>query len=127
MFRRERGGVTPTDETIRIWCKKNRCGSKARTTDLPDKTDDGTRISRTEYTDCASRGRVVLYRIEGGGHTWPGGRQYLPVRLVGSVSRDLMAPIGASVPDADKSSRRTGLQSGYGHALSAYWQMGYGI
>ena len=32
---------------------------------------------------------MVLYRIEGGGHTWPGGKQYLPPGLVGRVCRDI--------------------------------------
>jgi polyhydroxybutyrate depolymerase len=30
---------------------------------------------------------VVLVRLDGGGHTWPGGSQYLPERLVGKVCR----------------------------------------
>lgn len=34
---------------------------------------------------------VVLYRIEGGGHTWPGGAQYLPARLIGPVAKRLDA------------------------------------
>jgi len=34
---------------------------------------------------------VVLYRVEGGGHTWPGGPQYLPPRVVGPVARGLDA------------------------------------
>ncbi len=34
---------------------------------------------------------VVLYRIEGGAHSWPGGPQYLPARLVGPVARHLDA------------------------------------
>lgn len=34
---------------------------------------------------------VVLYRIEGGGHTWPGGPQYLPVEAIGAVARHLDA------------------------------------
>jgi polyhydroxybutyrate depolymerase len=28
-----------------------------------------------------------LYRIEGGGHAWPGGPQYLPARVIGRVAR----------------------------------------
>lgn len=32
---------------------------------------------------------VVLDRIEGGGHTWPNGMQYLPERLIGRVCRDI--------------------------------------
>jgi polyhydroxybutyrate depolymerase len=34
---------------------------------------------------------VVLYRIEGGGHGWPGGPQFLPARLVGPIPRHLDA------------------------------------
>ena len=34
---------------------------------------------------------IVLHRIEGGGHTWPGGPQYLPARLVGPVAHGLDA------------------------------------
>lgn len=34
---------------------------------------------------------VVLYRVEGGGHTWPGGAPYLPERFIGPVARHLDA------------------------------------
>ena len=32
---------------------------------------------------------MVLYRIEGGGYTWPNGLQYLPEKILGKVCRDL--------------------------------------
>ena len=34
---------------------------------------------------------VVLYRIEGGGHGWPGGPQFLPTRVTGPIPRHLDA------------------------------------
>jgi poly(3-hydroxybutyrate) depolymerase len=34
---------------------------------------------------------VVLYLIEGGGHGWPGGPQYLPTRVIGPIPRHLDA------------------------------------
>lgn len=34
---------------------------------------------------------VVLYRIAGGGHGWPGGPQYMPAVLVGPIARHLDA------------------------------------
>ncbi len=34
---------------------------------------------------------IVLHRIEGGGHTWPGGPQYLPPRLIGRLATGLDA------------------------------------
>jgi polyhydroxybutyrate depolymerase len=39
----------------------------------------------------ARREEVVLYRVEGGGHTWPGGPQYLPASIIGPVARGLDA------------------------------------
>ena len=39
----------------------------------------------------APRPPVVLYRIEGGGHGWPGGPQFLPARMIGPVPRHLDA------------------------------------
>ena len=89
VFRRQRGAVLSTDETIRIWRQKNRCSPEARVTELPDIADDGTRVTKIEYSRCEKGSKVVLYRIDGGGHTWPGGRQYLPARWVGRTSRDI--------------------------------------
>jgi polyhydroxybutyrate depolymerase len=37
------------------------------------------------------RPSVVLYRIDGGGHTWPGGGQYLPSSIIGRVATGLDA------------------------------------
>jgi polyhydroxybutyrate depolymerase len=34
---------------------------------------------------------VVCYRVEGGGHTWPGGPQYLPSPLIGKTTRTFSA------------------------------------
>jgi polyhydroxybutyrate depolymerase len=74
IFRQQRGEVLATDESIRIWVEKNRCTSKPKVTVLPDLSEDGTRVTKTEYTQCNGGSKVVLYRIEGGGHTWPDGR-----------------------------------------------------
>jgi polyhydroxybutyrate depolymerase len=34
---------------------------------------------------------VTLYRVNGGGHGWPGGPQFLPARVIGPISRHLDA------------------------------------
>ena len=47
------------------------------------------RFSR--HTCIRGGAEVQLYRIEGGGHSWPMGRQYLPERFIGRVSQDLDA------------------------------------
>jgi polyhydroxybutyrate depolymerase len=44
-----------------------------------------------EYDHCLNNTRVILYEVEGGGHTWPGANQYLPKFLIGRLSRDMQA------------------------------------
>ena len=34
---------------------------------------------------------VEFWRVDGGGHTWPGGRQYLPVGIIGSTTNSFSA------------------------------------
>jgi len=36
VFRRQRGEVLSTEETVRIWRRKNRCSPDARMAELPD-------------------------------------------------------------------------------------------
>jgi polyhydroxybutyrate depolymerase len=56
-----------------------------------DSAGDGTSASYRVYPGGAGGSEVVSYVIENGGHTWPGGWQYLPVFLVGKTSRNLDA------------------------------------
>ena len=43
-----------------------------------------------QFTNCISNSDVVLYTVEGGGHSWPGGGS-LPRIIVGSTNRDIDA------------------------------------
>jgi polyhydroxybutyrate depolymerase len=45
-------------------------------------------VSRLQYSRCARDADVVLYTIEGGGHTWPGGR---PLHFFGRTTKDVDA------------------------------------
>lgn len=44
-----------------------------------------------QYTGCADQTEVTLVKVIGGGHTWPGGAQYLKPKLIGRVSKDINA------------------------------------
>jgi polyhydroxybutyrate depolymerase len=48
------------------------CPEKPEVTKLPDTAHDGTAVTRTTYGPGKDGAEVVLYEIEGGGHTWPG-------------------------------------------------------
>ncbi len=83
------GRILSTEETVAYWTSQNGCTGRPTVEWLPDRVpDDGTRVCRESYAGAAP---VVLYRIEGGGHTWPGGVQYLPEMFIGRTSRDLDA------------------------------------
>lgn len=87
-----RGKTISTDEIVRKWTVYDQCAEGPITAVLPDiDPSDGTRVKQTTYTRCTRGTEVILYTIEGGGHTWPGGAQYLPQRIVGKVSRDINA------------------------------------
>lgn len=89
---RTRGETIGAPEIITLWTTHNKCSGDPETVLLAD-TDptDGTRVRRTTYARCAGGSVVTLYTIDGGGHTWPGGVQYLPRAVIGRTSRDIEA------------------------------------
>ena len=47
-------------------------------------------VRRLAYTNCAESGDVILYTVEGGGHTWPGGK-HLAEWIAGRTTDDINA------------------------------------
>ena len=91
VFRKTRGEIVSTDEYVAFWKDKNDCEVNQDKVDLPDIADDGTTVSVSKYSDCKEEGALVLYTVDGGGHTWPGGKQYLGERWIGKTNRDIVA------------------------------------
>jgi polyhydroxybutyrate depolymerase len=77
--------VASVADTINFWVTRDSCPS------TPDVTDLGGGVVSEVYTPCAASSEVVLYRIEGGGHTWPGAPDVLPKALVGETNRSINA------------------------------------
>ena len=77
-------------DTVAAWVKANGCPEKPTVTELPDSADDGMRVTREAYGPSAQGAEVVLYRIEGGGHTWPGAARSLG-GMLGPTTRDISA------------------------------------
>ncbi len=87
-----RGQVLSTAATVDRFVEGNGCRPEARVGDLPDRDPaDGTRTRVHEWEGCRRGASVHLYEVRGGGHTWPGGWQYLPQALIGPVARDFEA------------------------------------
>ena len=83
-------GVIPS-QSGEVWARLNKCDPEPVVAAQANRDRDGTRSERIEFAECADGASVVFYRVEGGGHTWPGGHQYLPSALVGRTARDWSA------------------------------------
>ncbi len=71
---------------VAFWAQKLNCNVNPVVENLPDTEDDGTTVVRDTYDGCD----LVLYTIEGGGHTWPGSSAtFDPV--FGLMSREINA------------------------------------
>ena len=87
-----RGRVLSAEDTALFWAARNQCQTVIDKTYLPDVgLYDGTRVWVKPYTDGTKGADVLLYGVEGGGHTWPGSFQYLPEFAIGNVSSDIDA------------------------------------
>jgi polyhydroxybutyrate depolymerase len=62
----------PLGKCIAKWAEHNGCPPEPVVEMLPDREDDGTRVRRETYGPGKGGAEVILYLIEGGGHTWPG-------------------------------------------------------
>jgi polyhydroxybutyrate depolymerase len=71
------------EQATAAWAKGDRC-------DAAPKTERVTEHVRLEaYGNCAAGASVQLYVVEGGGHTWPGGKA--DVTLLGVTTHEVSA------------------------------------
>lgn len=78
------------DQIIKKWVTLNNCNLTPVITQIQDSADDGTTVVKEEYSNLNGL-KVIGYTINNGGHTWPGGRQYLPKFIIGKTTHNLNA------------------------------------
>lgn len=92
---RDLGKVLSAERTFAFWRRRNHCGD-VTVSMIPDfNPGDGTRIERRKAESCRDAVKVELFAVQGAGHTWPSGWQYLPESLVGPTSADIDAAVAA--------------------------------
>ena len=88
------GAVISVDETLNFWSTFNGCPAVPVTSNEPDVAPfDGTLVTRIAFDGCNNQTSVVLYDIEGGGHTWPGGKSGIVLEEFGNWSYDIDASL----------------------------------
>ncbi len=79
------------DSVLKVWAELAKCNTRPVITSLPDSANDGTNIIKKEYINSVTGIKVIGYSIVNGGHTWPGGYQYLPKFIIGKTTQNLNA------------------------------------
>jgi polyhydroxybutyrate depolymerase len=77
------------DTVIQFWAQNNACNLVADTTAVPDINQaDNCTASRIDFNDCDNDAMVSFYKIQGGGHTWPGA-----LFSIGTTNQDINASV----------------------------------
>ncbi len=85
-------GVTEfrsVEYTVNAWIKANNCAEAPTVEALPDKADDGMKVTRKTWSGGKDGSEVVLIEIENGGHAWPGMKPIVDV--LGRSTMDISA------------------------------------
>ncbi len=85
------GTIYGHEELLKKWAATDNCNTKPLITNMPVKVNDGTSVIKEEYINPANNLKVTGFTIVDGGHTWPGGSQYLPKFIIGPVTKNLDA------------------------------------
>lgn len=75
--------VPSVSQSMTAWAAQDRCAA------TPTDTQLSPMVVRREWTGCAPGGQVILYVIQGGGHTWPGAA--VPIRFLGPTTTEISA------------------------------------
>jgi polyhydroxybutyrate depolymerase len=82
--------VAGAEAVIADWAAANGITTGPEIEELPMPLPGDLPVTRKTWAKPGSH-RVTLYRIDGGGHGWPGGPQFLPPRVIGPISKHLDA------------------------------------
>jgi len=85
------GTIYGHEEVLKEWATIDGCDKNPVVTTLPVIVNDGMSVIREVYSNPSNNIKVIGYTIVNGGHTWPGGFQYMPKFVIGPVTKNLIA------------------------------------
>ena len=89
---RQPGGarVLSVEDTVKIWAHFNGCNKSPEVQEIHG-INGSTLVSVFTYGSCKNHSQVKLYKIEDGGHVWPGEPEGLSKSRVGKLSAGIDA------------------------------------
>jgi polyhydroxybutyrate depolymerase len=80
--------IRGVDDCLQMWIKVDGCPKEPTVKELPNRADK-LHVTRKTYGPGKEGSEVILYTIEGGGHTWPG--MPPPVEWIGRSTMNISA------------------------------------
>jgi len=77
------------EHSIQAWVAANGCIKDPVEFWLPSRVSDGTKVQSKSYGNGNEGAEVLLYVVEGGGHTWPGRQS--PLKRLGKSTQNISA------------------------------------
>jgi polyhydroxybutyrate depolymerase len=92
-YKPERFHVLSAEDSAKTWAKFDRCEEKPAQDKIPpvSKDKESKETKTFTFNGCHDNAQVALYAVKNGGHTWPGGEQYMSEKEVGKTSNALNA------------------------------------
>lgn len=85
------GNISSVSACLEYWVQSNDCSPLAVETQIPDTNPtDQTTVTKLHWEACDDNVEVIHYKINGGGHTWPGSSQDF-FGVGGNINLDVMA------------------------------------
>ncbi len=78
-----------TNETIAYWRGVDNTTTGPVETVWGPTESDSTVVTRYVYSGGTDGTEVILFKVDGGGHTWPGGPEYAPEWVIGKFSNHI--------------------------------------
>jgi polyhydroxybutyrate depolymerase len=77
------------DDTLARWRERDGCSGTGQVVD--ERKRESHTAELVDFGPCAGGSTVMLWRLHGPGHGWPGGTSILPARLIGAQTRVIVA------------------------------------
>jgi polyhydroxybutyrate depolymerase len=85
------GSIVSTERALHLWLDADDLHGEPRVRNVAAKKIGDCSEQWRSWSDGRNGSAVTLVALAGGGHTWPGGAQYLPKAIVGAVCPELDA------------------------------------
>lgn len=85
------GSIVSTDTALHLWLDADALRGEAEQRDIAAKKAGDCSEQWRSWSGGRNGSAVTVIALEGGGHTWPGGKPYLPKAIVGAVCPELDA------------------------------------